>query len=78
VRNDIECIYATAGPKRKDGPEAESSSQPPRRASRRQSEDVANSLQTGHLAIQSGGRSRYIEKTFWASVDSEVSLPHDL
>jgi hypothetical protein len=70
----VECVYATARPKRKDVPESSESSQTGRRASRRQSDDVADTPQAGHLALQSGGRSRYIEKTFWASVDSEVSF----
>ena len=26
----------------------------------------------GYLLMQNGGRSRYVENTFWASVDTEV------
>jgi len=28
----------------------------------------------GYLLMQNGGRSRYIENTFWASVDVEVGI----
>ena len=30
----------------------------------------------GYLLMQNGGRSRYVENTFWASVDVEVAGPH--
>jgi hypothetical protein len=42
---------------------------------RRNIEGEDTQFNQGYLLLQNGGRSRYIENTFWACVDVEVIAP---
>lgn len=54
--------------KRKDAPMKDSSN----KSVRRRVEGDDKQKNQGYLLLQNGGRSRYIENTFWACVDAEV------
>jgi hypothetical protein len=72
VRNDVDCIYGEATLKRKDPPSDSAKSETPVKAVRRTVDGEDIHTDHGYLLLQNGGRSRYIENTFWAAVDIEV------
>jgi hypothetical protein len=69
-KNGLVCVYPENTPKR-----AQTFGEPPAsndRATRRRTEGGVRP-RLGYLSLQSGGRSRYLENTFWATVDEEVT-----
>jgi len=64
--------------KRKDGPGDEAKNEPPTKTTRRKFGGEDTHHKHGYLSLQNGGRSRYIENTFWACVDVEVITSFDL
>ncbi|KFZ07010.1 hypothetical protein V501_06860 [Pseudogymnoascus sp. VKM F-4519 (FW-2642)] len=70
-RNDLECIYEGADLKRKDPPRDAAESESPVKVMRHRSLVEDPQSNQGYLIMQNGGRSRYVENTFWASVDME-------
>jgi hypothetical protein len=60
--------------KRKEHPEELTKKESPTKSIRRTVEDDEKQFNQGYLLLQSGGRSRYIENTFWACADIEVII----
>ncbi|KFY48492.1 hypothetical protein V495_01306 [Pseudogymnoascus sp. VKM F-4514 (FW-929)] len=70
-RNNLECIYEGSALKRKDPPGDVAGSESPVKVLRHKLVVEDTQSNQGYLLIQNGGRSRYVENTFWASVDME-------
>ena len=71
----MDCVYAETSLKRKDPPGDAAKNAPPLKTVRRNIEGEDTQFNQGYLLLQNGGRSRYIENTFWACVDVEVTAP---
>ncbi|KAH6663416.1 fungal-specific transcription factor domain-containing protein [Halenospora varia] len=71
ARNEVECVYGETNLKRKDPPGDAATNESPAKVVRRNGEGKETQSNHGYLLLQNGGRSRYIENTFWASVDVE-------
>ncbi|KZF22418.1 hypothetical protein L228DRAFT_201510, partial [Xylona heveae TC161] len=67
-RNQVDCVYADTNLKRKS-PSGDKEDECSVKAVRRKVEDDNAGSNQGYLLLQNGGRSRYIENTFWACVD---------
>ncbi len=64
------CVFPENTPKRTQNFFFDDSPGEPRAVRRRVEGGARPRL--GYLSLQSGGRSRYLENTFWATVDEEV------
>ena len=68
----MDCIYGETNLKRKEHPDEPAKKESPIKSVRRTMEGNEKQPNQGYLLLQNGGRSRYIENTFWACVDVEV------